>query len=184
MATNEQLVAALAGSRHRFRSFLQRRVGNPDDVEEILQSAFARSVEKSGEIRSGESVEAWFYSVLRNAVIDYYRSRHAERRSLAYEACTRSDPCYPDPAVERAICRCFIHLLPTLKPDYRELLRRVDLEGAGIAEVASETGMTANHTRVKLHRARAALRERLVRHCGGCAELGCLDCGCPMPTSG
>ena len=72
-------------------------------------------------------------------------------------------------------------LLPTLKDDYSALLRRVDLEGASIAEVATETGMTANNTRVKLHRARTALRKQVELSCGSCAEHGCLDCNCQRP---
>ncbi|MFQ5929358.1 MAG: RNA polymerase subunit sigma-70, partial [Acidobacteriota bacterium] len=52
----------------------------------------------------------------------------------------------PEADFERAICQCVNDLLPTLKDDYSALLRRVDLEGASIAEVAMETGMTANNT--------------------------------------
>jgi RNA polymerase sigma-70 factor (ECF subfamily) len=184
MAKNDHLVAALADNYRQFSSFLQRRVGNQADVEEILQSAFARSIEKSDEIRDGKSVVAWFYRLLRNAVIDHYRHRHAERHALVRELRMRTEFDNPEPAVERAICRCFIHLLPTLKHDYRVLLRRVDLEGASIAEVSSESGLTANNTRVKLHRARTTLRRRLELHCGGCAEQGCLDCGCPTLSPG
>jgi len=37
---------------------------------------------------------------------------------------------------------------------------------------------------VRLHRARAALREKLVRSCRTCAEHGCLDCSCGRPKTG
>ena len=40
---------------------------------EILQSAFVTGIEKQKTIQDGESVVAWFYRVLRNAVIDHYR---------------------------------------------------------------------------------------------------------------
>ncbi len=86
-----------------------------------------------------------------------------------------------EPDFERAICQCVNDLLPTLKEDYTDLLRRVDLQGASIAEVAVETGMTDNNTRVKLHRARTALRKQLELSCGSCAEHGCLDCDCQRP---
>jgi RNA polymerase sigma-70 factor (ECF subfamily) len=36
---------------------------------------------------------------------------------------------------------------------------------------------------VRLHRVRAALRDKLKLVCGACARHGCLDCGCPKgPT--
>jgi RNA polymerase sigma-70 factor (ECF subfamily) len=73
--------------------------------------------------------------------------------------------------------------VPTLKSDYAALLTAVDLESRSIAEVAAEHGMTPNNTRVKLHRARVALRKQLERSCGSCATHGCLDCSCGSPRA-
>jgi RNA polymerase sigma-70 factor (ECF subfamily) len=176
------VIAMLVDNHRRFLSFLTRRVGNPSDAEEILQAAFVKSVEKSDSIRDRESVVAWFYSLLRNAVIDYYRHRDAESRALERLAGMSTDTEPPEPDIERAICQCVYDLLPTLKDDYSLLLRRVDLDGTSIAEVAVETGMTSNNTRVKLHRARATLRKQLELSCGSCAEHACLDCDCRRPT--
>ena len=83
-----------------------------------------------------------------------------------------------DPEMEQAICQCIHDLLPTINAGYADLIRRVDLESATIAQTAEATGMTSNNTRVKLHRARTALRKQLERSCGTCAEHGCLDCTC------
>jgi hypothetical protein len=57
--------------------------------------------------------------------------------------------------VERAICQCVHDLLPTINENYAALLRRVDLDGASIADVAAETGMSPNNVRLTLHRARS-----------------------------
>jgi RNA polymerase sigma-70 factor (ECF subfamily) len=176
------VIATLVDNHQRFLSFLTRRVGNPSDAEEILQAAFVKSVEKSDSIRNDESVVAWFYRLLRNAVIDYYRHQDAERRALECVAGMNTETKEPEPDFERTICQCMYDLLTTLKDDYSLLIRRIDLEGASIAEVAVEKGMTANNTRVKLHRARAALRKQLKLSCGSCAEHACLDCDCKRPT--
>ena len=171
-------IATLVDNHRRFLSFLTHRVGNPSDAEEILQAAFVKSAEKASAIRDHEDVVAWFYRLLRNALIDYYRHRDAERRALERLRSMGSETETPDPELERAICRCVNDLLPTLKDNYSALLRRIDLEGESIAEVTRKTGMTANNTRVKLHRARTALRRQLELSCGSCAEHGCLDCDC------
>ncbi|NIS61473.1 MAG: sigma-70 family RNA polymerase sigma factor [Proteobacteria bacterium] len=178
---NSAVIATLVDNHRRFLAFLTRRVGNPSDAEEILQAAFVKSVEKSDSIRDGETVVAWFYRLLRNAVIDYYRHRDAERRALERVAGMNTEVETPEPDFERAVCQCVNDLLPTLKDDYSALLRRVDLEGASISEVSVETRMKANNTRVKLHRARTALRKQLELSCGSCAEHGCLDCTCRRP---
>ncbi|NIS75094.1 MAG: sigma-70 family RNA polymerase sigma factor [Deltaproteobacteria bacterium] len=172
------VVAALVDNHRKFLSFLKGRIANPSDAEEILQAAFVKGIKKSDSIRDGESVVAWFYRLLRNAVVDYYRHRDAERRAMEHLARMITDTETLQPDIERAVCQCVYDLLPTLKEDYSRLLTRVDLEGAPIDEVAAETGMTANNTRVKLHRARKALLRQLQLSCGSCAEHGCLDCGC------
>ncbi len=175
---NPELLSVLVNNHRQFRAFLEHRVGDASEAEDILQAAFLKSVQKGDTIRDGESVVAWFYRLLRNALIDHYRHRGAERAALARAAGLAIDSDEPEPAVERAICQCVNDLLPTINEDYAALLRRVDLEGAGIADVAAETGMTPNNVRVKLHRARAALRKQLELCCGTCAEHGCLDCTC------
>jgi RNA polymerase sigma factor (sigma-70 family) len=177
IAPRQDVVAALVNSHRQFRAFVERRVGNLHDAEEILQAAFVKSVDKGDTIRDGESAVAWFYRLLRNAVIDHYRHRDAERRALEREAAMLL-PETLEPDEERAVCQCVNDLLLALGSGHADLLRRIDLEGASIAEVAIETGMTANHVRVKLHRARAALRKQLERSCGTCTEHGCLDCSC------
>lgn len=172
------VVAVLVDNHRKFLSFINGRIVNPSDAEDILQAAFVKSIKKSDSIRDGESVVAWFYRLLRNAMVDYYRHRDSERRVMEHMVRMSTDTETHQPDLERALCQCVYDLLPTLKDDYSGLLTRVDLEGASIAEVASETGMTVNNARVKLHRARKALRKQLQLSCGSCTEHGCLDCDC------
>jgi len=44
--------------------------------------------------------------------------------------------------------------------------------------VAKELGITPNNLKVRRHRARQQLRERLEEVCRTCAKHGCLDCSC------
>jgi RNA polymerase sigma-70 factor (ECF subfamily) len=172
------VVLTLVKNHRRFLSFLTNRLGNRADAEEILQAAFVKSMEKSDSLRDSETVVAWFYRLLRNAAVDHYRHKDAERRALKRLAGMSPDAETPEPDFENAVCQCVNDLLPTLKDDYSTLVTRVDLEGASIAEVAAELGMTPNNTRVKLHRARTALRKQLELSCGSCVEHACLDCDC------
>jgi RNA polymerase sigma-70 factor (ECF subfamily) len=178
---SQHVVNILVDNHRKFLSFLKGRIANTSDAEEILQAAFVKSISKSDSIRDEESVVAWFYRLLRNAVIDYYRHQDVERRAMEHLARMHTDTETLHPDFERAVCQCVHDLLPTLKDDYSQILRRVDLEGVSIADVAQETSMTANNARVKLHRARKALRKQLQLSCGTCAEHGCLDCDCSHP---
>lgn len=177
------VVESLVGNHRRFLSFLERRVSSRAQAEEILQSAYVRTLEKGGELEDGEGAVAWFYRLLRNALVDHYRRQGAEGRALEREAREASE-LGPDPELTQTVCACIHDLLPALKPEYAEMVRQVDLEGRGVPEVAWEAGITANNAGVRLHRARQALKKQLERSCGTCAAHGCLDCTCGKPGGG
>jgi RNA polymerase sigma-70 factor (ECF subfamily) len=170
------VLLALVDNHARFLAFLQRRVASREEAEDILQSAFVRSLERGATLRSEESATAWFYRLLRNALVDHYRRRDVEKRALA-ELRTASEPA-EDADLLRAVCECVASLAETLKPEYALALRRVEVEGASLRVFADEQGITPNNAGVRLHRARLALRRQLVKSCGTCATHGCLDCPC------
>jgi RNA polymerase sigma-70 factor (ECF subfamily) len=172
----------LVENRRAFLSFLERRVGHRDTAEDVLQEAFARSLDKVP-LESAESAVAWFYRVLRNAVVDHYRRAGANDRALSALARQLDEQGEPDLDERNAVCRCVSRLSETLKPEYALALRRIDVEGLSVQDYAVEAGITANNAGVRVFRAREALRKRVVRWCGSCAERGCIDCTCGEPGS-
>ncbi len=168
---------------HRdFLAFLERRVESRAAAEDILQSAFARGLERGVGVPE-EKVVAWFYRVLRNALIDHYRHRSAAERVA--DAWTRefTESAQPAADLHAEICQCVSGLLTTLKAEYRDALRIVDLEDGSLNQLAEHSGITAANAAVRIHRARKALRGRVQQACGVCADHGCLDCQCkPVPT--
>lgn len=175
-AAAPEVVERLVASHREFLGFLRARVQGAEVAEEILQAAFVRTLERGGAIEKDESAVAWFYRLLRNALIDHYRRAATEARRRGPEAADHELP--SEPELRDAVCACVGTLLPTLKAEYAELLRRVDLEEAPIAKVAEALGISSNNATVRLHRARKALRRQLERSCGTCATHGCLDCSC------
>lgn len=172
---------ALVDNHRQFLAFLQRRVRDPQVAEDLLQEAFVRGIHRADTLRDEESAVAWFYRMLRNAVIDHYRRDDAKRRNLERFA-SELDPAGPDPELAKAICQCVVSLAATLKPDFAEAIRRIDVDGAAVKDFAAEKGLTANNAGVRVFRARAALREQVARSCGSCATHGCVDCTCgPAP---
>ncbi len=176
------VVEQLVSNHRQFLSFLEARVSSRAVAEELLQTAFVRAVEKSSTIEDSESALAWFYRLLRNAVIDHYRRGATEARAVEAQARETDDSFELE--LKDAVCACMTRLLPTLKPEYAEMIRRVDLEETPLSEVASSLSITSNNATVRLHRARQALKQSLERSCGTCASHGCLDCTCGQPGGG
>jgi RNA polymerase sigma factor (sigma-70 family) len=169
-------------NREQFLRFLERRLGRRDAAEEILQTAYVKAMEKAATVEHEESTVAWFYRLLRNAVIDYRRHEAVEERAIeCHGQEVLLDAEQEDEPLKATVCRCVGVLVPTLKPEYADLVRRVDLEGASVQEAALAAGITPNNASVRLHRARAALRKQLELTCGACTKHGCLDCTCAPP---
>jgi RNA polymerase sigma factor (sigma-70 family) len=177
-----EVVAVLVENHRRFLDFLERRVGSRAVAEDILQDALVRGLTRAGQLRDRESVIAWFYRALRNALIDHWRRRNSERR--IFDDAAQGDEAEPsvDPELMNTVCECATALLGTLKPEYAEALRRVELDGLGVTDFARETKVTPNNASVRLFRAREALRRQVERTCGTCATHGCLDCTCGEPA--
>jgi RNA polymerase sigma-70 factor (ECF subfamily) len=76
------------------------------------------------------------------------------------------------------VCMCLYRILPALKPEYAELLRRLDLETEPREAVAAARGLTLGNLTVRVHRAQQALRRALQFSCKTCPIHGYLDCGC------
>jgi RNA polymerase sigma-70 factor (ECF subfamily) len=176
-AVAPEAVAILVDHHRRFLRFLESRVGSRAVAEDILQAAYVKALERGGELRENESAIAWFYRLLRNALVDHYRRRDAEDRALArsgHEPPVQAS----DAKLETAVCECVHGLIPTLKAEYADILRATEIDGTGVAEVAARLGITAGNAAVRLHRARQALKQRLETACGTCTEHGCLECSC------
>lgn len=173
-----RLVDRLVANHQAFLGFLERRVGSRAEAEDLLQEAFVKGIDRAEPLRDDESAIAWFYRVLRNAVIDRQRRRGAADRALAAFAHEVGDESVPPPDVKDAVCQCVRTLATTLKPEYAEALQRIELDGLSVQGFASEVGIAPNNAAVRVHRARAALRKQVMASCGTCAEHGCRDCTC------
>ncbi|HTA18025.1 MAG TPA: RNA polymerase sigma factor [Polyangia bacterium] len=171
----------LVANHRRFLAFLERRVGRRDVAEEILQDAFVRglSLGAGAGLRDDESALAWFYRLLRNALVDRARRADVERRGLARAAAepTRAESA-PDQELSDVVCACVTALVETLKPEYERAIRRVELDGVAVRAFAAEERITDGNAAVRLHRARQALRRLVEQSCGTCATHGCYACEC------
>jgi RNA polymerase sigma-70 factor (ECF subfamily) len=174
-----EIAQVLVDNHRRFLAFLERRVPSREIAEDILQDAFVRGITKAPPLAGSEAITAWFYRVLRNAIVDHYRHAGAEQRAHAQVLAEAEDSVTPsDSELFETVCACVRDLVGTLKAEYADSIRRVDLEGASVKDFAAEQGITANNAAVRLHRAHQALKKQVVEVCGTCVEHGCYRCEC------
>lgn len=171
---------ALVEARHDFLAFLQQRLGSKSEAEELLQRFSLRALEHASQLREVRSVRGWLGRILATTIVDHQRRAIRKRQREI-----NTDPAHldeiavdPDRETDEAICNCLHKLLPTLKPDYADILWRSDILGEPRDRIAASLGTTLNNVTVRLHRARQTLRKRLEEMCLTCPVHGFLDCRC------
>ena len=169
-----QVVArAIAELEPELRRFIRGRA-HPNDVEDVLQLAAMRAIERSESLADPARVRAWLFRIYRNVAIDVVR--RGARRRLTFESVANL-PERPEPVAAES-CGCSISQSRHLSPNYATVLELVDTNGLALGDAAAQLGISVNNVTVRLHRARKALRERMLEHCGVRSLADCIDCLC------
>jgi RNA polymerase sigma-70 factor (ECF subfamily) len=171
---------ALVEARQSFLAFLRRRLGDQEEAEDVMQRFALRALERASELRDVRSVRNWLGRILATTIVDHQRRAiRRRRREIAMEpADVESVAADPADDVDAAVCYCLYKLLPTLKPEYAEVIWRADLLGEPRDRIAASLGTTLSNITVRLHRGRQALKRRLDEMCLTCPVHGFLDCRC------
>ena len=164
----------LLDNLQRFRAFAAARLGIPDLAEDVVQESLVKALTTEHPLQDMDKALPWFYQILKRTMMDMTRKQASDRKrdlSWVEDQALRS-------AYEQEACRCLYGLIPTLKPEYAEVVEALDIKGASLEELAGRLGINTGNLKVRRHRARAQLRKRLTQTCGICARHGCMDCTC------
>jgi RNA polymerase sigma factor (sigma-70 family) len=177
-----ELLGLLTARRQMFLSFVRKRVRSGADAEDLLQQALLKAIEKVTSVQAHESLDAWFYRVLRNTIADHHIAWARLESRLALLAREASEAAPEDAAV----CACSMGVLASIRAEYADIVRRVDIEGETIDAVAVALAVAPGTAKVRLHRARKALRSALLDYCGTDSLRACMNCACdaPVPSVG
>ena len=178
--TDAAVRRALVESRQDMLGFLRRRLGSREEAEEVLQRFSVRTLERAAELRDTHTVRGWLGRILASTIVDYQRRvTRSRRREVPMEhASIESLSVEPDVELDGVVCNCLYKLLPTLKPEYAEVIWRADILGEPRDRIAASLGTTLNNITVRIHRGRQALKKRLEEMCLTCPVHGFLDCHC------
>ncbi|MEI8291568.1 MAG: sigma-70 family RNA polymerase sigma factor [Verrucomicrobiota bacterium] len=172
---DESAVAAVrGGDAERYRELVERherrvyavawsRLGDAALAEEVTQEAFIRAYRRLWLLGDGAKFSGWVNTIARRVAINFglrHRRELNKRERWALEIANDAagEPPEADPVHTPETLR---QTLAELPPAHRECLVLFYLEGKSGAEVAAALGITEVALRVRLLRARAAMRERL-----------------------
>lgn len=151
------------------RTTLLARLGNRDEVEEVMQEVAVAAASQSAKAEPVERVGPWLYRVaIRQMML--FRRKAGRRRKLHSNVALMQRPSEVDPR-ERDPIEFLVSkerqsevrdAMVKLSERDRQLLMLKYVEGMSYGEIAQQVGVTASAVQSRLHRARALLRKELV----------------------
>jgi RNA polymerase sigma-70 factor (ECF subfamily) len=154
--------------RPRIRRYLARLVGvaNADD---LTQETFARVSQALGGFRGEARLSTWIYRIATNVALDRARSRGFQLEVRAAEpevlATLGTIPIIEHDIARRELSECVRGYVDRLPADYRTVVVLSELEELPDREIAEVLGITVEAAKIRLHRARARLRQMLAEGC-------------------
>jgi RNA polymerase sigma factor (sigma-70 family) len=171
---NRKISEAASREQSRLRSFVRRRVANPDDVDDVVQEVFSELVESLRLMRPIDHIGPWLFRVARNRIIDLYRKRRPELSTNAaveideegsdveFQDLLASPGPDPEAAYEREVLFDELEAaLAELPSEQRDVFVANALDGRSFAELSEETGVNVNTLLARKRYAVRRLRERL-----------------------
>ena len=154
---------ALDAVGRRGFAYAWQMLRNHDDALDAVQTAMTAVWQHRRRLQKGRDPRGWFYRVLRNKCVDVMRSRRV-RTSAVLEA-DPPDPAQNDPvgnADRREQLADLRRALTGLPDEMREIILLRDFHDLPYAEIAQVLDIPPGTVMSRLHRARSALRERLL----------------------
>lgn len=146
----------------RVYKFALFRVSDPLEAEDLTETIFLKAWEGLAEYNniSGLPFTAWLFRIAGNTVIDYYRTRHPHEELDDYiPAKDTEEPEHVVMTTDEAAR--LVEAIQSLPPADQELLHLRFVEELEHADVGTIIGKTVGATRVRQHRALAALGDLL-----------------------
>lgn len=190
--------ASLAARLVAFRPQVQRHilamVRDEAEAEELTQDTYARALERIGQLRDPQAALAWLYRIATSVSLDRLRQRRPATVALDTVAPAGEDavqgadreraPSLLGTALEHSeMSECVQGCLAALPDDYRIAILLHDGHGLSNPEIAQLLGCSLATAKIRVHRARARLRETLDAACSfEIDERGVLVCD-PQPET-
>jgi len=154
----------------RVRSHLRRFV-NEAEAEDLTQEVFLKVHQKLPGFRGESKLSTWIFQIATHAALDRLRSaghRHGGSGiadELADDSAFHIDPGHAQEPVREEMNQCIRDLVQTLNPEYAAVLLLSELQELSLEAMARMLECSPGAVKIRLHRARKALRQKMEQAC-------------------
>lgn len=151
--------------QHEVFNLAMRMVSNRSLAEDVAQEAFVRAWKSLDGFRGEAAFATWLHRITVNTALTH-RQRRLRRATATLDqapqlidSATDGDP---EAMGENLVLQDRLRqALADISPGQRQVVVLKDVEGWSHREIADALGITVSATKVRLHRARATLRQLL-----------------------
>jgi RNA polymerase sigma-70 factor, ECF subfamily len=182
---NRLVAAARDGDRQAFDELVRRTyvdtytlavrlTANEEDARDVVQEAYLRAWKGIKRFRGDAQFSTWLYRITANAaytLVQKRRRRRTEPLETVDEPVEAAVGAQPEAAAESALLlEQLSAAVAELPPKLRAIVVLKDVYGLSHEDIAEELGISIAAAKVRLHRARKKLRDRLFEEQGRSAH--------------
>jgi len=182
---NRLVGAARDGDRQAFDELVRRTyvdtytlavrlTANEEDARDVVQEAYLRAWKGIKRFRGDAQFSTWLYRITANAaytLVQKRRRRRTEPLETVDEPVEAAVGAQPEAAAESALLlEQLSAAVAELPPKLRAIVVLKDVYGLSHEDIAEELGISIAAAKVRLHRARKKLRDRLFEEQGRSAH--------------
>jgi RNA polymerase sigma-70 factor (ECF subfamily) len=172
---------ALYDANHERVHRVLGRIAGPQEADDLTQIVFAKAAKALPQFRGDAKASSWLYQISTHVASDWLRSRSAHEAkatvplpeipdAAAEQGLASVAPLDLQPSPEQALVRkdirdCIRGEIAPLSEGHQAVLILGELGGLSDGEVAQALGISLVNAKVRLHRARAQLKQAIQARC-------------------
>jgi len=153
------------------------RLAGQDAAEDIAYEVFEKVSRSLGNFRGESKISTWIYRIATNKTIDRFRSPSVNRFSRQASLDERdgiedrnvwtgqSNRITDGQVIKKEMSECVHEYIDRIKPEYRAVILLSEIEGLKNREIADVLQVSLDTVKIRLHRARAKLKNELDAGC-------------------
>lgn len=177
---NEIISRVLSGEQqayavlvNRYQSYVftlaLRFIKSREDAEEVAQDIFVKAYKALADFKGNSKFSTWLYTIVNNTCITFLRKKKLEIHSLdkegVFEVADSQDSGFRANQVEQKSKIAMVNnAIGLLNADDAEIITLFYKGEQSLEEIAQILGLETNTAKVRLHRARARLKEKMEKH--------------------
>jgi len=164
----EQALYSLLVERYQQYVFtlVLRFTDNREDAEEISQDIFVKAYRSLADFRGESKFSTWLYTIVRTSCITFLRKKKLDTTSLDNERTflqlENKESSFNANAIEQKSRHAMVNeAIRLLSPDDSQVITLFYKAEQSLEEIGRIMGLDPNTVKVKLHRARNRLKEKM-----------------------